>query len=390
MNKAVIGIIGCGHIAKDVHLDNAFLNPRIRVKWCCDLQDENLKYVQENYATENITKHYRDILADSEVQGVLILTVHNVREQLIREAAEAGKHIFVEKPMSLTPLESYNIMKIIDKTKVKFVVGFNRRCAPIVQDAKVLLDLQKNNPKEAPWRFKRYGEAFSLKEEGVTMMLMRINDDSASFKKYALDEFVGQGSIIGEFCHFFDLACFFMGKEPVKIYAEGWARTNASVTVTFEDGSICTIFDASNGSFDHPKELIELYHGGLSLQLDHYLQLRVGGREDIYKKNYPFLKDPYPEVTEGEGTNLYINKMRARNAAVTDNKVLGRSEVDKGHFNMLDAFADCIINDAPSPCTVLDGARATLMTLKARESVRLGLPVKISIDEYDYVIDDGQ
>ncbi len=388
MEKAVIGIIGCGNIAKDVHLDNAFSNPRIRVKWCCDLSDDNIEYVKKNYPYENITKDYMDVLNDDEVQGVLILTVHNVREKLIREAAEKGKHIFVEKPMSLTPEESYNIMKILKDTNIKFVVGFNRRCAPIVKDAKALLEDQRNNPKEAPWRYKRYGEAFKLKEEDVTMILMRINDDSASFKKYALDEFVGQGSIIGELCHFFDLACFFMGKEPVKIYTEGWSRTNMSVTIQFEDQSICTIFDASNGSFDHPKELIEIYHGGVSMQLDHFLQLRVGGREDIFKKNYPFMKDPYPEITEGEGTNLYINKMRARNEKATNNTVLGRSEVNKGHYNMLDDFVDCILNDAPSPCNVLDGARATLMTLKARESARLGLPVKISIDEYDFVIAD--
>ena len=111
----------------------------------------------------------------------------------------------------------------------------------------------------------------------------------------------------------------------------------------------------------------------------------VGGREDIYKKDYPFKSDPYPEVTEGEGTNLYINKMRARNAAVNDAKTLHRSEVDKGHYNMLDKLVDCILLDAPSPCDELDGSRATLMTLKARESARLGLPVKISIDEYDFI-----
>ena len=388
MEKAVIGIIGCGQIARAVHLDNAFSNPRIRVKWCCDLSDDNIEYVKKNYPYENITKDYMDVLNDDEVQGVLILTVHNVREKLIRDAAEKGKHIFVEKPMSLTPEESYNIMKILKDTNIKFVVGFNRRCAPIVKDAKALLEDQRTNPKEAPWRYKRYGEAFKLKEEDVTMILMRINDDSASFKKYALDEFVGQGSIIGELCHFFDLACFFMGKEPVKIYTEGWSRTNMSVTIQFEDQSICTIFDASNGSFDHPKELIEIYHGGVSMQLDHFLQLRVGGREDIFKKNYPFMKDPYPEVTDGEGTNLYINKMIARNKQATDNKVLGRSEVNKGHYNMLDDFVDCILHDAPSPCNVLDGARATLMSLKARESARLGLPVKISIDEYDFTIAD--
>lgn len=385
MKKAVLGIIGCGNIAKDVHLENAFTNPRIRVKWCCDLVEENLQYVREHYTPECTTQDYREVLNDPEVQGVLILTVHNVRKELIQAAAEAGKHIFVEKPMSLTVKESYEIMRIIRKNNVKLVVGFNRRCAPIVQDAKAILEDQKQNPKTVPWRYKRYGEAWKLPEEDITMVLMRINDDSASFKAYALDEFVGQGSIIGELCHFFDLACYIIGKEPVKIYTEGWSRTNMSVTIQFEDKSICTIFDASNGSFDHPKELIEIYHGGVSMQLDHYLQLRVGGREDVYKKDYPFKSDPYPEVTEGEGTNLYINKMRARNMAVNDVKTLNRSEVDKGHYNMLDKLVDCILLDAPSPCDELDGSRATLMTLKARESARLGLPVKISIDEYDFI-----
>ena len=385
MEKAVIGIIGCGAIAKDVHLGNAFSNPRIRVKWCADLLQSNLDYVKERYAYENLTTDYMEVLNDPEVQGVLILTVHNVREQIIREAAERGKHIFVEKPMSTTVRESYEIMKIIQQHGVKLVVGFNRRCAPIVKDAKRILDSQCEAV-EAPWRYKRYGNITKLREEEVTMMLMRINDDSASFKMYAFDEFAGQGSIIGEFCHFFDLACYFMGKEPVKIYAEGWSRTNASVTITFEDQSICTIFDASCGSFDHPKELIEIYKGGMSMQLDHYLQLRVGGRVDVEKINYPFKNDPYPEVTEGEGTNLYINKMKARNQKAKDATVLDRAEVDKGHYNMLDEFVDCILHDAPSPCNPVDGSRATLMCLKARESARLGLPVKISIDEYDFVI----
>ena len=385
MKKAVIGVIGCGAIAKDVHLGNVFGNPRFYVKWCSDLMESNLDYVKKTYNCDNLTTDYMDVLNDPEVQGVLILTVHNVREKIIRDAAERGKHIFVEKPMSTTIEESYEIMKIIQQTGVKFVVGFNRRCAPIVKDAKRILD-SHCEAVEAPWRYKRYGNITKLKEEEITMVLMRINDDSASFKMYAFDEFKGQGSIIGEFCHFFDLACHIVGKEPVKIYAEGWSRTNASVTITFEDQSICTIFDASCGSFDHPKELIEIYKGGMSMQLDHYLQLRVGGRVDVDKINYPFKSDPYPEVTEGEGTNLYINKMKARNAKTTDSTVLDRSEVDKGHYGMLDDFASCILDNAPSPCNAVDGSRATLMCLKARESVRLGLPVKISIDEYDFVI----
>lgn len=383
--KAVIGVIGCGNIAKDVHLKNAFSNPRIRVKWCADLMKENLEYVKANFPYENVTQNYMEILEDPEVMGVLILTVHNVREKIIREAAEHGKHIFVEKPMSTTVEESYNIMRIIQENNVKLVVGFNRRCAPIVKDAKRILD-EHSPEKLGSWRYVRNRSITKIPEEEVTMMLMRINDDSASFKMYAFDEFKGQGTIIGEFCHFFDLACYLVQQEPVKIYAEGWARCNASVTIQFADQSICTIFDASCGSFDHPKELIEIYKGGMSMQLDHYLQLRVGGRSDVSKINYPFEYDPYPEVTEGEGTNLFINKMKARNEKVTKSNEYGWATVDKGHYNLLDEFAECLLTDKQSPCDAVAGSRATLMCLKARESARLGLPVKISIDEYDFVI----
>ena len=155
MEKAVIGIIGCGNIAKDVHLKNAFSNPRIRVKWCCDLDDANLQFVKENYTPEKLTKDYKEVLADDEVQGVLILTVHNVREEIISAAAKAGKAIFVEKPMSTTPRESYEIMKTIKKSGVKFVVCYNRRCAHIVMYAKAILEDQRKNPKDAPWSYKR-------------------------------------------------------------------------------------------------------------------------------------------------------------------------------------------------------------------------------------------
>ena len=152
MEKAVIGIIGCGNIARDQHLRNAFSNPRIRVKWCADLLNENLEYVKQNYAYENVTKNYMDVLDDPEVQGVLVLTVHDVREKIVREAAERGKHIYVEKPMSTTIRESYDIMKIIQQNKVKFVVGYNRRCAPIVKDAKRILD-EHCEEKVGKWRF---------------------------------------------------------------------------------------------------------------------------------------------------------------------------------------------------------------------------------------------
>lgn len=390
--KAVIGIIGCGAIAKGVHLGNAFSNPRIRVKACCDLFEDNLEYVKKHYTPEYVTKNAEDVINDPEIEGVLILTTHKYRLELIRAAAEAGKHIFVEKPMSVDPEESYQIMRAVRLNNVKLVVGFNRRLAPIVKDAVEIYRKNLVSPCSPPWRYRRYGnDAPKLPELDTTQVLMRINDDAASFKRYIFDEYESMGGImVGEMCHFVDLACHILGKEPVKVYAEGWARMNMSIVLTFEDKSVCTILDSCNGSFDHPKELIEIYSNGMSMQLDHYLQLRVGGRDDVYKIDYPFSSDPYPEITEGEGTNLYINKVRERNRGISDTKDFGYPDVNKGHYNLLDGFVDCIISDAPSPADELAGSRATLIVCKAKESVRTGLPVKISEDEYNFCIAHGR
>lgn len=384
-DKAVIGIIGCGMIARDVHLGNAFSNPRFHVKWCCDVVPANLEYVLQHYAPQQTCADYREILGDSEVDGVLVLTTHNVRLEIIRAAAEAGKHIYVEKPMSTTMEESYEIMRVVRRCNVRLVVGFNRRCAPAIEDALGVYAAHKANPVDAPWRYQRLpGQHTHLPEEEATMLLMRVNDDLLSFKPYALDERIGQGSLIGELCHFVDLACYLMKKEPIRVSAEGWSRINQVLTIQFEDLSVATIFETAVGSFDHPKELIELYYKGASIVVDHYLQLRVGGVVDIYKKDYPFLADPYPEITEGEGSNLYINKVRERNRRVQNHDDFGFPTVDKGHYTLLDRFADCILQGAASPCDELDGARATLVTLKARQAIRTGMPVKISRDEYDF------
>lgn len=384
-DKAVIGIIGCGMIARGVHLRNAFSNPRIHVKWCCDISKENLDYVVQNYSPERTTADYTDILKDEEVEGVMILTTHDIRLKIITEAANAGKHIYVEKPMSTTAEESYKIMRVIRKNGVKLVVGFNRRCAPAIEDAVAVYEKHKENPVDAPWRYKRLGKSHkSLREEEATMMLMRINDDLMSFKDYAMDEMIGEGSLIGELCHFVDLAGFILKKEPIKVYAEGWSRINQVLTLQYEDLSVATIFETAVGSFDHPKELIEVYHKGTSIVVDHFLQLRVGGIEDVFKKDYAFVEDPYSHITEGEGGTLYINKVRERNRVLNGKTDFGFPVVDKGHYKMLDRFVDCILLGAESPCNELDGARATLITLKARESVRTGLPIKISRDEYDY------
>lgn len=384
-DKAVIGIIGCGLIAQGVHFNNAFSNPRIRVKWCCDLIQENLDYVKQNYSPELLTKDYKGVLKDPEIDGVMILTTHDVREKIIVAAAGANKDIYVEKPMSTSIEESYRIMKATRESGIKLVVGFNRRCAPIVEDAVKIYRDHKANPIDAPWRYIREeGAHKSLREEDATMIMMRINDDIMSFKAYAMDEMIGQGSIIGELCHFVDLACFILGKEPVKVYAEGWARVNQVLTLQFEDQSVVSLFETAVGSFDHPKELIEIYHKGASIVLDHYMQLRVGGIDGIYKKDYPLLNDPYPYIKEGEGSNLYINKIRERNRIAADKGDRGFPAADKGHYCMLDKFVDCILLGSESPCNELDGARATLVTLKARESVRSGLPIKICQDEYDY------
>lgn len=200
------------------------------------------------------------LIADPEVNTVAIATRHDSHASLAVAALEAGKHVFVEKPLALTHCELQRVEAAYATAGRHLMVGFNRRFAPHVRTMKRLLD--------------------SVTEPKVVIMLM--NAGSIPPEHWTQDHQVGGGRIIGEACHYIDLMRFLVGAPITEFEARRMGDTSAvavcedkaAITLGFADGSLGTIHYLANGGPAFPKERIEVFAAGRTLQLNNFRELR--------------------------------------------------------------------------------------------------------------------
>lgn len=200
------------------------------------------------------------LLGDPEVNAVAIVTRHNSHASLTAKALRAGKNVFVEKPLALTIEELADVKAAHAESGKHLMVGFNRRFAPQVKTMKRLLDVV-NAPKS---------------------FVMVMNAGAIPADHWTQDLSVGGGRIIGEACHYIDLMRFLARAPIVSVQARRMGATNAeamtndkaAITLGFEDGSFGTIHYLANGGASFPKERIEVFAAGRTLQLDNFLKLR--------------------------------------------------------------------------------------------------------------------
>lgn len=204
---------------------------------------------------------YANVLADDSVDTVVIATQHNLHAQQAVDAIKAGKHVFVEKPLALAESEIDLIEQAYheSKTKPKVMVGYNRRFSPHVLKMKKLLGSVK----------------------GPKTFIMTMNAGDIPADHWTQDATIGGGRIIGEACHYIDLMrhladCKITGFNAMCLGdAPGVAvrEDKASITLSFEDGSMGTIHYFANGGKDFPKERIEVFANDAVLQLDNFRKL---------------------------------------------------------------------------------------------------------------------
>ena len=361
LRKVRVAFIGCGNFVSGNHLPNVHRNPGFHVRALCDINREALDGHREAYAPDYVTCDYREVLSDREVEAVII-GVHGERWPFLRDAIAAGKDVFVEKPMSMTREETDMILDLMkNHPGRRLMVGFNRRFAPIMRDVKRLFDRQ---PRPA-------------------MILYRIVDDATLWPAYPFDLGVGGGKLVVEVVHIFDLLRWLTGSEPVRVYAEGWEADNDIVTLRFEDDTIATIVSGGLGSKTYPKELLEIFANSTTIVADNFLELKVNGIPGEADKTYPMRQDHYADRVPGTGVWALREKLRLWREEITPEEFARKAyysslpSVHKGHYEEMDAFADAVRNDKASPCSEVDGARATILALKARESIRSGVPVAV-------------
>jgi predicted dehydrogenase len=221
------------------------------------------------------------MLSNETINTVVIVTQHDTHSRFVVQALQAGKHVFVEKPLAIDAEGLADVQAAFDVAQAKgrsngkgapqIMVGFNRRFSPQVQKMKSLLSAVKD-PKG---------------------FIMTMNAGAIPLEHWTQDNAVGGGRIIGEACHFIDLMRFLTGSPIVSVQARRMgdapgvlvAEDKASITLGFEDGSFGTIMYLANGSASFPKERIEVFAAGRVLQLDNFRKLTGYGWPGFSKMN---------------------------------------------------------------------------------------------------------
>lgn len=209
------------------------------------------------------TTDYATILEDPEIDVVFIATRHDLHAPMLVETLDAGKHVFVEKPLALNPAQLAEIEAARDRNPgLHLLVGFNRRFAPHSVEAASLL---------------------RGRTEPIAIRIL-VNAGVVPVDSWVHDPNVGGGRIIGEGCHFIDLARFLVGAPITRTNSVAFSGRSpaldgdkASIQLAFEDGSIASIDYLANGARSYPKETIEIFSEGRILVIDNWRRLRAHG-----------------------------------------------------------------------------------------------------------------
>jgi predicted dehydrogenase len=264
-----------------------------------------------------------EILADPETVAVAIATRHASHAELAAKALRAGKTVFVEKPLAITEDELASVVQAQAESQGRLLVGFNRRFAPHTR-AMVERLAQRTSP---------------------ATVLIRVNAGAIAPDHWIQRLEEGGGRIVGEVCHFVDLACCLIGCAPRTVSAvsadpgkPAALSDTLSVTLSFVDGSLATIVYAATGDTSYPKERVEVFCQGSVL-----------------------VNDDFRCLTITSGGHTKTSKL---------------SRTDKGHAAELQGFLD-LVQGLSVPLTFAQCVTSMAATFKVVEALATGRPVDV-------------
>ena len=265
-----LGVLGAGLYANATLLPAIQKVPGIELVGIASAGGLHAQHSAKKFGFAYACSSDDEILDDPHINTVAILTRHDSHAELVVRALQAGKHVFVEKPLALNSDQLSAISQALTADGCPLMaVGFNRRFAPL---AKTL-------------------QTFISKQPEPRYIHYRVNAGYIPPNHWVHDPLQGGGRIIGEGCHFVDFVTFLVGQVPVSVSAAAlpdggkYRGDNVSMTFTFPDGSIGVVDYLANGDKSCPKERVEVFCGGLIAVLDDFrlLEMTENGRRKTVK-----------------------------------------------------------------------------------------------------------
>lgn len=259
------------------------------------------------------------MLENPDIDAVFVVTRHSSHAALTAKALRAGKTVFVEKPLALSEKEVLQVLEAVEESgNDRLQVGFNRRFAPMLVEAKAKLG-------------RRIGPA---------SVRYLVNAGKLDANSWYLQENSEGTRFEGEGGHFVDTVSWLLDSEPNTVYAVATPGGDLQISVRYADGSTAVISYASSGSSSFPKETLDLLADGKVLRLDDFASAAVHGDR----------KWSTPRLSRGR---------------------------DKGQKAEVDAFVTAARTGSPMPVSLASLVATTRATLAVRTSLTAGVPVRL-------------
>ena len=334
MTKRVkIAVIGTGRMGS-VHCRNIVRQiPGAELVAVCDIRLEVAQAVADELGIERVVKDYHELLADKNIEAILIATSTDTHAFIMKDVAAAGKHIFCEKPLALNLADIDDALAAVEKAGVKLQVGFNRR-------------FDKS--------FQRVHEVVASGEIGRPCILRITNRDP----ELPAIEFlrVSGGMFLDMSIHDFDMARFQVG-EVEEIYATGSVLiapvlndmgdldTNV-ITLKFANGAVGVIDNSRQAVYGYDQQLEVFCSNGTA----------YAGNEAEHT------------VVKGDPSGMH--------AALLPHFFMQRYA--PCYVEEVRQFIECVRDDKPTPITGRDGRMAVVLGHAAWKSFHENRPVKVS------------
>jgi polar amino acid transport system substrate-binding protein len=322
--KIRMGFIGAGNYASTYLLPALKKDARVDLVTVATARGISAKKAAEEFGFARCTTNHDDVIADPATDAVFIATRHDLHARLAIAAIEAGKAVFVEKPLALSEEDVSRIEASYATNPVPIMVGHNRRFAPATKALRDFLGATRGSP--APLNIRYTVHAGPLPAG------------------HWLHDPVQGGRILGECCHFVDWCLCIAGVPLEKLFAttqgEG-ANQNLHAVLHFANGSVATIVYDTGAHPSLPKETIEVACGGRSAHLENF-------------SSAVFLD------ARGSRTSRFLAK---------------------GQCEMISAWMRALTGDASAIPIFVDWAASARASLKLMESAATGMPVWFESEE---------
>lgn len=345
-----VGVIGGGSIS-EFHIKPYVANDEVELKALCDSNEQRLAEAGKRYGITNLYSNYAELLKNEEIDAVSICTWNNTHAEIAIAALEAGKHVLVEKPLSMTVEQALAVEAAVEKSGKILQVGFVRRHGDNTKLLKQFIDQDE------------FGEIYYAKAS----CLRRLGNPGGWFSDQTKS---GGGPLIDLGVHMIDICWYLMGKpRPVSVSGNTYSKLgNRSHIENLSFYKAADYNPTINNVEDMANALIR-FDNGASLYVDVSFTLHAKKDELFVKlfgeKGGAEIEPELAMVTEKNNTILNITP-----------QIDSLSFDFEGAFrNEINHFVDCCLTGKETIAPVADGVQVMKMLNAVYESAKTGKEV---------------